>query len=458
MLRGTPIAPEPHRPWGVSVRVVAGLMGMMALAGCQRAPEPPAPLSPGVFRAVLETPGGELPFGLEIAEESSPASGEGAPPTRKTVLFLINGPERVRVPEVTITAGVLKADMPGYENELVLEEREGQLTGTVKILRKRGEWKTLSLRGTRGQTHRFFPEHGAVAPDTAQDSSASLPAPEKLPEAAGRWSVVFTDSEGKPSAGIAELQQHGRLVTGTVLTPTGDHRFLAGEVQGNELLLSRFDGGTAFLYRLKFSTSGRQLQGEVYYGNWGRDAVLARRDANAVLPDADTLTHLRNPGARFDFTFPDLEGNPVSLSDTLFDDKVVVVMLGGSWCPNCHDEAEFMAPFVRERAGQGLAAVMLMFEHFGDMPQAVQAVKRFRDEYGITYPLLIAGTSDKDDAGSRMPQLDRIYAFPTTLVIDRKGRVRKIHTGFNGPATGVKYEEFKREFTATIDKLLAERA
>ncbi len=434
----------------------AALLLLGSTAACHRAPEPPAPLSPGVFRMVLETPGGDLPFGLEIVTEPAAADGAQQGAAGKPVLFLVNGPERVRVPEVVIAGSVLTAEMPGYENELTVAEKDGLLTGTVKILRKRGEWKTLQLRGTRGERHRFFPEPAAPTPGATEGKTVS-----PMAEVAGRWSVVFTDSEGKPSAGVAELQQDGRLVTGTVLTPTGDHRFLAGEVhQGSdgqqELLLSRFDGGTAFLYRLKLSATGRQLQGEVFYGNWGRDAVLARRDPNATLPDADTLTHLRNPGARFDFTFPDLDGKPVSLSDPLFDDRVVVVMLGGSWCPNCHDEAEFMAPFVRERADRGLSAVMLMFEHFGDMPQAVQAVKRFRDEYRITYPLLIAGTSDKDDAGSRMPQLDRIYAFPTTLLIDRKGRVRKIHTGFNGPATGEKYEQFKREFTAAVDKLLAE--
>jgi peroxiredoxin len=256
---------------------------------------------------------------------------------------------------------------------------------------------------------------------------------------------------------VAELQQTGAVVTGTVLTPTGDHRFLAGEVRSNEVLLSRFDGGTAFLYKLKLTAKQKELSGHVFYGNWSADAVQAHRDANAALPDASMLTHLRNPGARFDFTFPDLEGKPVSLSDTRFNDQVVIVMLGGSWCPNCHDETTFMVPFVKAREGKGLAAVMLMFEHFGDMPQAVQAVKRFQSEFGMSYPLLIAGTSDKDDAGTRMPQLDRVYAFPTTLVIDRQGRVRKIHTGFNGPATGEKYTQFQREFTSFIDKLLAEK-
>lgn len=421
----------------------------LGLAAC--GPKAPAPLSPGVFRATLETPGGELPFGLEIAQEPSQVAGkEGTQP----VLFLTNGPERVRVPEVKIADGTLTADMPGYENTLTLQEKDGVLTGTVKILRKRGEWKTLALRGERGKTHRFFAPSAADGKVDAVAPAATTP----VANVAGRWSVVFTDDQGKPSAGVAELQQAGALVTGTVLTPTGDHRFLAGEVRGEELLLSRFDGGTAFMYKLKLTAKQQELSGHVFYGNWGADAVQARRDASAALPDASMLTHLRNPGARFDFTFPDLEGKPVSLSDARFNDQVVIVMLGGSWCPNCHDETTFMVPFLKARKGKGLAAVMLMFEHFGDMPQAVQAVKRFQTEFGISYPLLIAGTSDKDDAGTRMPQLDRVYAFPTTLVIDRQGRVRKIHTGFNGPATGVKYEQFQREFSTFIDKLLAEKA
>ena len=406
---------------------LAAALLALSLAAC--GPSGPAPLSPGVFRATLETPGDELPFGLEIAQEG-----------QQPVLFLTNGPERVRVPEVKIAEGTLTADMPGYENTLTMQEKDGVLTGTVKILRKHGEWKTLPLHGERGKAYRFFAQPEAKPTDVA-----------------GRWSVVFTDDQGKPSAGVAELKQAGALVTGTVLTPTGDHRFLAGEVHADEVLLSRFDGGTAFLYKLKLAAKQKELNGQVFYGNWSVDAVQARRDPNAALPDASMLTHLRNPGARFDFTFPDLEGKPVSLSDAQFNDQVVIVMLGGSWCPNCHDETTFMVPFLKAREGKGLAAVMLMFEHFGDMPQAVQAVKRFQSEFGITYPLLIAGTSDKDDAGTRMPQLDRVYAFPTMLVVDRQGRVRKIHTGFNGPATGEKYEQFQREFSAFIDQLLAEK-
>ena len=69
---------------------------------------------------------------------------------------------------------------------------------------------------------------------------------------------------------------------------------------------------------------------------------------------------------------------------------------------------------------------------------------------------LIAGISDKDDAAKKLPMLERVYAFPTTIFLDRRGNVRKIHTGFSGPATGIHYEQFAAEVKATLDQLLAE--
>ena len=158
----------------------------------------------------------------------------------------------------------------------------------------------------------------------------------------------------------------------------------------------------------------------------------------------------------FDFAFPDLAGSTVTSQDPRFRGKVLIVALAGSWCPNCHDEAAFLAPLYQEYRGKGLEVVSLMFEHFGDFPSAVAATQRFRRNYGIEYTTLIAGISDKDDAAKRLPMLDRVYAFPTTIFIDRKGRVRKIHTGFSGPATGDHYTQFVNEVKTTLDQLLAE--
>ena len=162
-------------------------------------------------------------------------------------------------------------------------------------------------------------------------------------------------------------------------------------------------------------------------------------------------------GARhFDFAFPDLDGNTVTSKDPAFRGKVLLVALAGSWCPNCHDEAAFLEPLYREYRGRGVEVVSLMFEHFGDFPQAAAATSRFRQHYAIEYTTLIAGISDKDEAAKKLPMLERVYAFPTTIFVDRRGNVRKIHTGFSGPATGDHYTQFEHEVKATLDQLLAE--
>lgn len=423
-------------------RIALGAVALALLAGCGKPaptlPEgaiPAAALQDGTYRAVLQTPAGELPFGLELAHE-----GEGD--ARKPVLFLINGTERVRVTEVRIDRDTLSAQMPGYANRLTATASPEGLVGSASMLRPGGTRVELPLRATLGQTHRFYTdEEAGTAPPVS---------------VAGRWAVTF-NSDGRITPGIAELAQSGRVVTGTVLTTTGDQRFIAGEVRGRGLYLSRFDGGTPLVYRAALDEAG-QLTGTLQFGSWSQETFTAKRDDQARLPDASTLVHVKDPSAPFAFSFPGLDGKPVALSDPAFKGKVVVVMLGGSWCPNCHDEAEFMVPFHDRYQAQGLAVVQLMFEHFGDLPQATAAAKRFRDQYQLPYPVLIAGSSDKQDASTRLPQLDRIYAFPTTLVLDRQGRVRKVHTGFTGKATGAHWAEYQREFTTLIEQLLAEPA
>ncbi len=384
-------------------------------------------LQPGSYRAVLELPGGELPFGLDVASEEA-----------GTVLYLVNGEERVRVTEVEVAEGRLTAAMPGFENTLTARIRGRRLEGEVALLRAGGERQVLPFKAELGQAWRFF--------ETPLTDNADV---------AGRWAVTFTADDGRTSTGVGEFAQSFERVTGTILAPTGDHRFLAGEVRGDELYLSRFDGASAYLYRARMEGNG-DLAGEYWSGKTGHQRFTATRSPDAELDASAVETGLRNPAVRLEFSFPDLDGNPVSLADPAFRDKVVIVTLAGSWCPNCHDEAAFLAALHRELRGEGLEVVSLMFEHFGDFTQAAAATRRFRDKFGIEYATLIAGTSDKDDAARALPQLTGVFAYPTTIWVDRSGKVRKIHAGFSGPATGRHHEDLTREFREFTRELLAE--
>jgi thiol-disulfide isomerase/thioredoxin len=414
---------------------------LLTVAACQRgpaqsavtaAPAPPAAGASGVkmgtYRAVLQLPGGELPFGLDLAQEGD-----------ATVGYLVNGQERVKLSEVKIDGSHLDIRMPGYETRLTADAAGDRLGGEVYLDKLGGKDQHIPLRAALDQHYRFFP---APASGTADLS--------------GRWAVKFVDDKGNTDAQVGEFVQSNDIVTGTFLTDTGDQRFLAGQVKDDELYLSTFDGAHAFLYKAKIQPDGT-LAGDYWSGLSYHEKWTAKRDASAALADAYALTAMRGGAKRFDFAFPDLSGNTVSSQDPKFRGKVLIVALAGSWCPNCHDEAAFLAPLYKEYRDRGLEVVSLMFEHFGDFPRAAAATERFRRHYGIEYTTLIAGVSDKDDAAKKLPMLDRVYAFPTTIFIDRTGVVRKIHTGFSGPATGEHYTQFVGEVKSTLDQLLAQR-
>jgi len=400
------------------------LCAALALVACTK---PSRDLQPGSYRATLDVPGGELPFGLDIAKEEA-----------GFVLYLINGEERARVTDVKAEPGRITARMPGYEHTLTASIVGGDLRGDVTFVRPGGIRVAVPFRAELGKTWRFFEK-------PVNDNA----------DVAGRWAISYTDDEGKPSQGVGEFGQKFGEVNGTVLMATGDQRFLSGEIRGDELFLSRFDGGSAFLYRGKLDAQGN-LQGDFWSGKWAHKKFTATRNDDAVVDGSAVATAMKDPQQRLEFAFKDLDGKIVASSDPRFKDKVLIIALSGSWCPNCHDEAAFLAPFYREYRDKGVEVLGLMFEHHGDFAQAAAAVAGFRREFGIEYPTLIAGISDTDQASTALPQLTGIYAFPTTIFVDRQGVVRKLHAGFAGPATGLHYEQFKVEFMRTVDELLSE--
>jgi thiol-disulfide isomerase/thioredoxin len=422
-----------------ALRLLLAPTAALALAACHHGDAPAAAVAGnndvkmGTYRVVLQTPGGELPFGLELAQKDSTLVG-----------YLINGQERLLLSEVKITGSHLEIRMPGYENVLTADAAGNQLQGEVFLVKPNGKNQHVPLRATLGANYRFFAK--GASDDKAADEAADV---------SGRWAVRFIDDSGVPEVAVGEFSQSHDVVSGTILTTTGDHRYLAGQVNGDELYLSTFDGAHVFLYKAKIASDGT-LDGDWWSGLAYHEKWTGKRDAAARLPDAYGVTAMRDGVKQFDFAFPDLSGKTVSSRDPQFRGKVLIVALAGSWCPNCHDEAAFLAPLYKDYRDKGLEIVSLQFEHFGDFERAAQATQRFRQHYGIEYTTLIAGVSDKDEAAKKLPMLKSFIAFPTTVFIDRKGNVRKIHTGYTGPATGDHYVQFVREVQTTLDQLLAE--
>jgi thiol-disulfide isomerase/thioredoxin len=271
----------------------------------------------------------------------------------------------------------------------------------------------------------------------------------------GVWEVAFNDS-GRiyPSKGV--FSQEGNKVTGTFRTPSGDYRFLEGVVDADTLKVSTFDGAHAFLFKAYVTDS--TMVGDFYSGNHSKETFVGKHNAIFELPDEYTLTFINEGYDTFNFSFPDLEGNMVSFTDKRFKDKVVLVQLMGSYCPNCLDETKFYSKFYEANKDKGLEIIALAFENAKTEEKAIKGIKRMKERVNMNYPILLAqiGTNDKGKAQEKMPMLNKVLSYPTTIYLDKQGKVRKIHTGFNGPATGDKYVSFQKEFNMFMDTLLSE--
>ena len=275
----------------------------------------------------------------------------------------------------------------------------------------------------------------------------------------GNWETIFSQNS-KADRYIAKgiFNQKGNNITGTFRTTTGDYRYLEGIISGDSLKLSTFDGAHAFLFTAKVTDS--TMVGNFYSGNHWKEPFVAKLNNDYKLPHEDNLTYLKDGYDKFDFSFPDETGKLISLSDKRFQNKIILAQIMGTWCPNCLDESKYYVNYLKENPNKDIEIVALAFEVAKTKEKAFDRIKRLKNRIGIKYPVLLAdfgNIADKKLAAKKLPMLNHIISYPTTIFIDKKGEVRKIHTGFNGPATGQNYLDFKDEFEKFIKQLAEEK-
>jgi peroxiredoxin len=191
----------------------------------------------------------------------------------------------------------------------------------------------------------------------------------------------------------------------------------------------------------------------------GKTELVAVRDTDAraagigVPADPSEHTGVTDPSEPFRFRFRDVNGNEVSSADDKFAGKVVLVNISGSWCPNCHDEAPFLAALYTKYRSRGLEVVTLSFEE-EDLKNP-ERLRAFIRTYGIEYTVLLAGTPDQ--LAEKVPQGKNLNAFPTTFVLGRDGRVRMVHAGFPSPGSGEFYRRAETDVSREIERLLGDR-
>ena len=369
----------------------------------------------------------ELPFNFELNQNEKGA----------WMAEIRNGNERIQVSEIAETTDSVIFNLPVFKGQIRASKKHNGLVGIYTHQAAGKSW-SIPFEAEAGSRERFV--------NTTEPSQFNV---------SGRWKVMVNPDQPKPEIQVGEFIQDRQQLTGTFLTVLGDYRFLEGAVSGDRFMLSCFDGAHSLLFTARLAegqlVEGIFCGGPTWMGTW-----TATRNDSVSLPDASSLTYLKPGYDKIDFAFPDMNQDTISLADPKFDDKVVVLQIIGSWCPNCMDETRYFAELYQSYRAQGLEIVALCYES-EDFEASREAIQRFKKDIGAEYTFLHAGQANKQKASATLPMLNRIISYPTSIFIDRNQEIRHIFTGFSGPGTGQKFNELCNEMEALIEQLLSEQ-
>ncbi|NLR62203.1 TlpA family protein disulfide reductase [Chitinophaga polysaccharea] len=388
-------------------------------------------LSNGVWQAKLHRKdGADIVFNFDVRDSIG-----------KPVLFVLNATDKLLVDDVKQQGDSVFIKMPFFDSEFKARLSSDSALEGVWIRHLADKDVSIPFTAAAGNADRFPVNKPAAANVT------------------GRWATQFVSSKEKdkaPSTAIGEFKQVGNLVQGTFLTTTGDYRFLEGVVDGDSLRLSTFDGSHAYLFTAQVGKDSIS-NGRFYAGiGDGLEYWSAVKNDTARLPDEKTIATMKPGHEQLDFSFPDLNGNKVSLKDDRFKDKVVIITLMGSWCPNCMDETGFLSKWYEKNKDRGVEVLGLAYERTPDFEKSKKSLEGFLKRFDVKYPVLVTGVTpaDPEKGEKTLPQLTGIKGFPTTIFINKKGKVQEVHTGFSGPGTGEHYEQFQADFNRLTTDML----
>jgi thiol-disulfide isomerase/thioredoxin len=390
-------------------------------------------IAPGASAATADSISGRWDATVTIHEINIPFRIDFAGDGKDFTGSLFNGEIPITPTSAKYENGAITLTFDQLPMTITAALKDGQLQGRI-------EGRAADRGGSAFQAKRYAP-----APAAAGD----------VPSIAGVWEMAHETAKGEKSWRFI-VRQSGPDVAAAILRVDGDTGSLTGRWQDGKFVLSHFDGTRPALMEVTPNRDGSI----VIEQKTGRDVRLVAYRAEEALakgvPEpADFAAHTtaKDPNEPFTFRFKDADGKVWSNEDSKFKGKVLIVNITGTWCPNCHDEAPYLEQLYKKYRDRGLEIVALDFEEPEQQAELSRA-RAFVKKYGIEYTYLIAGAPG--ELQEKVTQLVNLNTWPATVFVGRDGRVKGIHAGFAGPASGDFYRQLDREYTSTIERLLGQ--
>jgi thiol-disulfide isomerase/thioredoxin len=376
----------------------------------------------GLWNATVNLNGTQIPFKIEFAGDGANIKG-----------WFFNGESHENSTGGTFENGSLVLNFETYVSVLKATAKNGVLDGE------------------------YTSRRGSPLPIHAVRAVAEPPSKVKAPQISGLWYLEgVTSRKHDEKAWQLTIRQKGAEVSGAILRVDGDTGTLTGRYQDGKFVLSHFSGARPALVEITPQADGTltvDLKGQHHEG-----VITAVRPEQAHSKglaepvDANLHTGVTDSTKPFTFSFPDLNGRIVSNTDERFRGKVLLINITGSWCPNCHDEDEFLPALYNKYHAQGLEIVALNFEEAEQLADPTRLKSLIR-EYGIKYDVLLGG--ETGSVKEKLAQARDWDSWPTTFFVGRDGLVKSVHAGFPSPGSGELYKKEKEEFVAKVEQLLA---
>lgn len=352
---------------------------------------------------------------------------------------VVNGDEHIQLEGPILLNDSLHVRFPYFNSELVFAiDNKKAITGYWQNFNK-GDNYTIPFSAQRKKSYQF---------SMASKKTTSV-------NFNGRWEVEFEPNteSSYPAVGVFAQEENKNEVYGTFLTETGDYRYLAGNSIKDSLYLSCFDGSHAFLF--KAHNNNGVLKGKFFSGTHWNSEWEAKQNDDFELTSPDDLTYLTDSSS-VSFQLKTLKGDSYNFPNEEVKNKVVIIQIMGSWCPNCLDESMYYKSLYEKYNSMGLEIISIGYEAGDSFDDYSKSIERLKNKLDIDFTFLVGGNAKKSLAGEHFNMLNEIISFPTSIFIGRDGKVKKIHTGFNGPGTGSYYSNYVQKTNALVEYLLAE--